>query len=136
MLPAVMLLDPGEVSKSTRWVVVHTVPLRADIHPPPHLSANRPLSKLPWQVVPAAVELEVPGPGRTPLLHISRINRDYQGNEIYENRVPGFPKQFLLLLDLRFAVAPAVVAPVAAAVLVAKLSAAAGDRSSRFSPIK
>ena len=57
MLPAVMLLDPSQISEGSSWVMVHTSWFRAHVHLLPNLVLIRPLLKLPWKVMSPAMQL-------------------------------------------------------------------------------
>ena len=70
MLPAKVLLDPCEVTKSPRWVVVDTAGLWAHIGPLPVLFAV-PLLQLPWKVMASPVELKVLVPLKSLLAYLT-----------------------------------------------------------------
>uniref|UniRef100_A0A7C9E0I0 Uncharacterized protein n=1 Tax=Opuntia streptacantha TaxID=393608 RepID=A0A7C9E0I0_OPUST len=59
MLPTVMLLDSSQIPEGSSWVMVHTGRFGADVHLLPNLVLIRPLLKLPWKVMPPAMQLQV-----------------------------------------------------------------------------
>lgn len=58
MFSAEMLLNPREITQSSRRIVMNTRRFRTNIHPLPHLLAW-PLPQLPWQIVPPSMELKI-----------------------------------------------------------------------------
>lgn len=53
---AEVLLDAGEIPKSSTWVMVDAGGFRAHIHP---LSFGSFLPELPWQIMPSSVQLQI-----------------------------------------------------------------------------
>jgi len=70
VLPAEMLLDPGQVTQGPRRVVVDAGGLRAQVHPPAHLLRAL-LSQFPWQIVASPVELQVLLPLEPLIAHLA-----------------------------------------------------------------
>ena len=58
VLPAEMLLDPGEIAQRPRRLVVDAARLGADVDALLHILA-RPLPQLPWQIVAPPMQLQI-----------------------------------------------------------------------------